>query len=546
MSAHGDLTTRSEEVYEVRTQHDTGHARPQRPRAVAAAVSLLGVALTLTGCAVGPKFERPDVTVNPTWNVSADSHVTTQAGPDSAWWRAFNDPALDRLVGLAYHQNLPLRTAGARIMEARAQMAVAVGRQYPQMQAVVGNATAVGLTDVAAKSTGLGKNFWDLGLGFDASWEIDFWRKYSRDVQYETSKYYATVADYDNSLVALTAEVARTYTLIRTYETLIDLAQRNVALQEEGLRIAQSRFRNGATSELDVTQATTLLESTRASIPRFESTLLQAQNALCTLLGQPTGTVNALLEGPRVIPTPPATVALSVPAELLHRRPDIRGREFAAAAASARIGIASTELYPRLAISGSIGTQAISGADAITSTTLFGPGTFFYSIGPRLLYPLLNYGRLKNNVRVEDARFQQSIEDYQQTVLKAAQEVQDGLAGFTKSQEAAVFSQNAATSARRSADLAFVQYREGAVDFQRVLDAQRSLLQEENSLAQTRSSIATNLVALYKALGGGWELRKGQPFVPESTQVEMKKRTNWGDLLSNPPSPETSNSSSNR
>jgi NodT family efflux transporter outer membrane factor (OMF) lipoprotein len=512
----------------------------RRPLVMTGTLSLLGMVLVLTGCAVGPKFQRPDVTLNQGWSQKADAHLT-QAPADSAWWRAFNDTTLDRLVETAYHQNLSLQVAGLRVMEARAQLKSTAGRQYPQVQTVVGNATAVGLSDNAATSVGFDKDFVDYQVGFDAAWEADFWGKFSQDVKAQSMNYFATEADYDNALVVLTAEVARTYAMIRTYGVLLAQARQNVTLQEEGLRIARARFESGATSELDVTQATTLLESTRASIPLFELELSRFQNALSTLLGQPAGSVQALTSGTQVIPVAPAAVAVDVPAQLLRRRPDIRSVEYSAAAQCSRIGVAQAELYPRFALFGTIGTQASGGT--ANSGNLFDPGSLFYAFGPRLVWPIFNYGRISNNVRVQDARLQQLLVDYQNTVLKAAQEVEDGMTGYLKSREASVFAENAAKSAQRSADLALVQYKEGAVDFQRVLDAQRSLLQEQNSMARTQSAIATHLISLYKALGGGWEVRKGQPFVPDSTRIEMQHRTNWGNLFDKPPAPPASSTS---
>ncbi|HYV65075.1 MAG TPA: efflux transporter outer membrane subunit [Myxococcales bacterium] len=508
-----------------------------RSAASAGALSLL---LALTGCAAGPRYVKPPAPLNAGWAEKDDARLTTQALPDTAWWRAFGDETLDRLIQLAYHQNLPLRVAGVRIMEARAQLGIAVGRQYPQVQAAFGSATAIQISEHQANIPGFDRNFWDYQVGFDASWELDFWGKYRKDVQAAGGAYLATVADYDDALVTLTAEVARTYTVIRTFEALIAQADSNVTLQQEGLRIAQSRFRNGATSELDVAQATTLLESTRQTVPTLRSGLQQAQNALSTLLGQPTGSLTAML-GPRTgIPAAPAQVSISVPAEMLRRRPDIRSAELTAISQSARVGVAKADLYPRFTLFGRIGTQASSATQPFTGQegsagNLFGPGSLYYLFGPRINWTILDYGRTKNNIRAQDARLEQLLIGYQSSVLKAAQEVEDGLAGFLRAQEAEVFARNAATSAARSAQLAYVQYREGAVDYQRVLDAQRSLLQEENTLVRTRSSIATNLISVYKALGGGWEMRRGQPFVPDSTQAEMKKRTNWGDYLSNPP-----------
>jgi outer membrane protein TolC len=246
--------------------------------------------------------------------------------------------------------------------------------------------------------------------------------------------------------------------------------------------------------------------------------------------------VDGMLEGPHGIPQAPATVAVSVPADMLRRRPDVRSAELVAAAQCALVGVAQADLYPSFTIFGTIGLR--------TSTAAGAPGKFlsgdnlFYSVGPRINWPFLNYGRLQNTVRVEDARFQQLLVGYKNAVLKAVQEVEDALTGFVKSQEAVVFEQRSVTAAQRAVEISLVQYREGAADYQRVLDAQRSLLAEQSTLTQTASSVTTNVIAVYKALGGGWELREGQPLIPESMQQEMKKRTDWGDLLTEPSGPE--------
>lgn len=494
--------------------------------------------MALGGCTiVGPKYVKPNAVVNPEWSAKEDS-LNTGTASDSAWWHAFNDPTLNQLIDLAVRQNLGLQLAGLRIAESRAQLALAVGAKWPQVQGVFANVGAVGISEnVTNQVPNLKRNFFDFQTGFDAQWELDFWGRYSNIERAESAHYFATVADYDTAIVTLTAEVARTYALIRTFEVLISQSQENVKLQEEGFRIADVRFKNGATSELDVSQARTLLESTRATIPQLELSLRQAENALATLLGQPTGTVQDLLRSSSGIPAPPAAVAVSMPAELLRRRPDIRAAELATLEQSARIGIATADLYPRLSLAGTVGLHSTSGSG-------FGLGSFFYAIGPKLWLPIFDYGRTRNRIRIEDARFQQSVVAYQDAVLKAAQEVEDGLTGYLKSREAAGFAANAAESAKRSADLAFVQYREGAVDFQRVLDAMRALLAEQNTLVQTQSAIATHLVSLYKALGGGWELYQGQPVIPDSMRNEMETRTRWDDFLSTPPASENSNANS--
>jgi NodT family efflux transporter outer membrane factor (OMF) lipoprotein len=513
-----------------------------RPLDIVHVILLLSMIWVLGGCAVGPDFVKPETKLKENWSEKADSRIVTQSAIDNQWWKTFNDPKLDELIQMAYQQNLPLQISGLRILEARARLGIAVGGQYPQTE-VNGSASNVGLGKNAANSAGLDRNFGDYQAGFDASWELDFWGKFRRDIEAAQASLVGSMADYDNALVTLTGEVARTYTVIRTYEVLVDLANENAKLQEEGLRIAKARFDNGATSELDVTQATTLLESTRASIPKLQANLRQAQNALSTLLGQPTGDIQKMLEGSRAIPTAQPKVGVSVPAELLRRRPDIRSAELFAMAQCARIGVAKADLYPSFSLFGQVGFQTSSdggvGSNNAQFHNMFDGDSFTYSFGPGFNWPIFNFGRIENNVRVQDARFQQLLVNYQDTVLKAAQEVEDSMTGFLRAQEATVFEQNSVKAAKRSVEIAMAQYKEGAVDYQRVLDVQRSLLQEENSLTQTQSSIATNLIALYKAMGGGWELRQGQPIVAESTQTEMQKRTNWGKLLPSKPAPET-------
>jgi len=497
------------------------------------ALSLIGV-LIATACNVGPKYVRPPVALNPNWSES-DPRLATDGALDVAWWKTFGDPTLDNLIETAYRQNLSLQVAGLRILEARAQLGIAVGEFLPHGGPTASGA-AKGLSEHGPNGALLDRRFGEYQVGFDAIWELDFWGKYRRGIGAAKASYLATVADYDDALVALSAEVARTYVLVRTFEALIELARQNVAVQEEGLQIAQSRFNNGATSELDVAQATNLLETTRASIPELQVSLQQTQNALSTLLGQPTGLVRSLLTDPRGIPTPPPRVAVSVPAEMLRRRPDIRGAELRAIAQCERVGGAKAELYPKFVLFGSIGTQTSTNAGGgSTLSNLFGPGSLVYAAGGSLVWPILNYKQLRNGVRVEDARYQQSLVEYVNTVLVAAQEVDDGIAGLLREQDAAVFAQNAVTAADLAVKLALVQYREGAVDYQRVLDTQRVRLESQNRLARTRSSAATNLIALYKALGGGWEVRQGEPVIPDATRRQMQDRTNWGKYIPSAP-----------
>ncbi|HLK90126.1 MAG TPA: efflux transporter outer membrane subunit [Polyangia bacterium] len=498
-----------------------------------AAFAGLALPLALAGCAVGPDFTKPAASVPEAWHGAGDQRLALQPETDSQWWKSLADPTLDRLIELAYQQNLPLQIAGLRILEARAQLGVATGQQFPQIQTVSGTAAYSGISaNSPSYFPGLPRHFGDYQVGFDAAWELDFWGKYRRGVESEAAGLQASVADYYAALVSLTAEVARTYVLIRTDQVLIANTETNAQLQEESFTIAQARFKNGATSELDPTQASTLLESTRATIPELQTGLTQAENALSTLLGQPAGSAGALLAGPKEIPKTPEKIAVAVPAEMLRRRPDIHSAELNAAAQCARVGVAKSDLYPSFSLFGTVGLET----STVNSTThnLFSSNSLFFAVGPRISWPFFNYGRLRNGVRVQDARFEELLVAYRNTVLRAVQEVEDALAGFLNARESMASQQKAVASAQRAAEIALAMYREGATDYQRVIDAQRSLLTQQNSLVQASSSVTTNLVALYKALGGGWEARQGQPFVPADLENEMRQRTNWGDLLTQP------------
>lgn len=499
------------------------------------AVSRLGLLIALGGCSVGPTFTKADATLPQTWKADNDPEVTTNEPVQDEWWTTLGDPNLDQLIALAASQNLPLQIAGLRIVESRAQWEIAQGRQFPQVQLAIGSFSALGLPQQFSDFTGFDRNILAYDVAFDAAWEIDIWGKYRRGVEAETATNRAAVAEREDVFVALAAEIARAYVALRTFETLVELARGNAAIQEESLRIANARFKNGATSELDPTQAATLLESTRATIPPLEFEVQAARNALSTLLGQPPGAVEQLLK-PAGIPQAPTSVPVGLPADLVRRRPDVRRAEELAAAQSARVGVAKSELYPALTIVGQVGLLAFTGGQ--TNSNLFSSDAFNYTVGPRIAWPIFNYGRLTGGVRVQDARFQELLVEYRQTALKAVQEVEDALVRFRNARAALVLEQKSVEAAQRSVKLAQVQYREGAVDFQRVLDSQRSLLAQQNSTARTSASVVTGLISLHKALGGGWSAVQNTPLVPEPVEHEMRDRTGWGDLFTRPRVPE--------
>lgn len=508
-------------------------------------VAAMAAILLLCGCAaVGPDFVRPTATMNDEWVEAVGPRIKREPADLTDWWTVLNDPVLDSLVEMAYKENLPLRVAGVRILQARAQLGFAIGTQYPQLQQARFSAAGVQISDNAPNAAILDQNFGDYSLGLDAAWELDFWGKFRRGVESAYADYFASISSYNDFLVSLTGEVARVYVVIRTLEERIKLAQANVKIQERSLQIAEVRFRNGLVTELDVTQARTLLRTTQALIPNLETSLHQAKHGLSILLGMPPSDLQDILGDPRSIPTAPAEVAVGIPAELLRRRPDIRFAELQAAAQSARIGIAKADLYPQFVLFGSLGLQASSHTDFLSNNSsfsdLFSGDSFTYFFGASIKWPILNYGRIKNRVRIQDAAFQQLMISYQNTVLQAAREVEDSMVAFLKSQDEASFLSDGVAAAERSVELALIQYRDGLVDYQRVLDTQRSLTEQQDGLTATRGSITLNLVAMYKALGGGWQSRVGDEFIPEYTKDEMRNRVDWGRYLEpeqKPPSP---------
>jgi NodT family efflux transporter outer membrane factor (OMF) lipoprotein len=366
-------------------------------------------------------------------------------------------------------------------------------------------------------------NFWS--TSFDIAWEADVWGRFSRGIEAADANLAANMLNYDAVLVTLTGDIALTYTTIRTLEQRLDYVRENVTLQERGLRLAETRFEFGATSELDVQQSRSLLEATRAITPFLEAQIGKARNVLSLLMGMPPNDLQEFLGGPSAIPVAPTQAAVGIPADLIRRRPDVRVAEMAAAAQSAAIGVATADLYPQFVLAGSFGLSGENFSDQFES----GSASGFMS--PLVNWNIFNYGRIRNNVRVQDARFQQSITIYENVVLNAAREVEDGLLGFLYAQEEVEHLEHAVVASRRSVELSLDQYDEGQVDFQRVLNSQASLLGQQDSLADARGRIVSSLVSTYRALGGGWQIREGNSYVDSETLNEMRERTNWGELL---------------
>lgn len=482
---------------------------------------------------VGPDYQRPDAAVNDAWQGQAGAD---QAAQDLNWWRQFNDPTLTALVESSLAQNLSLKTAGLRVLEARAARGIAVGRFFPQLQEAVG---AVGANQISANDARAAgdRSYSSAAVGLDAAWELDFWGKFRRGIEAADAEVLLTVADYDAVMTSLASEVAAGYILVRSLEERLVYARANVDLQAKTLELTRTRFKAGAVSELDVSTARATLANTQALIPDFENLLKQAKLALCVLLSRPPSDLEAELAPSaglaKAIPIPPAQIASGVPADLLRRRPDVRAAERLAAAQSARIGQATADLYPSISIAGSTGfvSSTYEGVSSPNLGNIFDADSFAGFIGLQVNWPILNYGRIESAVRVQDARYEQAVADYQQSVVRAANEVEGGLSEFLRSQERAEFLAEAVDASKRSAELSLIQYRAGAVDFIRVNDAQTTLVTQQDSFAVSRAAIALGAVRTYRALGGGWESRRGNEFVDEATAERMRKRTDWGDVL---------------
>lgn len=488
--------------------------------------------LALGGCMVGPDYQRPDAEVNDQW--LGDAAEQTAVNP--RWWESFNDPTLTALVQQACAQNLTLREAGLRVLEARAARGIAVGRFFPQLQ----EATAgLGANQLSANDAGVAgdRSFLTASVGIQAAWELDFWGKFRRGIEAADAEVLATVADYDAVLVSLAADVATNYILIRSLEERLEFARSNAQLQADTLSLTQKRFKAGAVSELDVSTARATLANTQASIPEFENSMQQVKLALCVLLGRTPSNLDAELApaagSTARVPDAPPQLATGVPADLLRRRPDVRAAERFAAAQSARIGQATADLYPSISVTGSTGfvTSTYDGARHPSLGNLLDADSFAGFIGLQVNWPFLNYGRIEGNIRVQDARYEQAIASYQSSVLRAAAEVEGGLSEFLRSKERTAHLAEAVDASKRSVDLSLIQYRAGAVDFIRVNFAQTDLVEQQDTFAVSRASIALGAVRAYRALGGGWEPREGQEFIDAATAERMRDRTDWGDVL---------------
>lgn len=485
--------------------------------------------LLFPGCMmVGPDYIRPPAPTAETWIEPPDPTVKRESTDLSAWWTLFNDPVLNTLVETAYQQNPSLHAAGVRVLEAQARRGIVIGQLFPQQQEAFGTYTRneISTNKAGRNSPLLDSTFDDWQLGFDVTWELDLWGRFRRSIEVADAELLASVATYDDVLVSLVSEVAANYTEFRTLEERLTVAKTNVLIQARSFELADLKFHGGVVTELDSSQAAALLRDTQAQIPELEAGIRQTQNNLSVLLGLPPQDLRGMLGGTQPIPTAPAEIAVGIPADLLRRRPDIRQAERLLAAQSAQIGVAEADLLPSFALIGTLSLTSENFSDLFKSSSFENFG------GPGFRWAILNYGRIQNNIRVQDARFQSLISEYENTVLRAQGEVENAIAAYLGAQWRVALLASSVDAATRAVELADFQYREGEVDYTRVLNAQQFLVTEQDRLVTTKGLVVLNLITLYKALGGGWEFRQGREFLPEQVKAQMRERTNWSGLLS--------------
>ena len=488
---------------------------------------LLIASAVLTSCTVvGPDYVKPTVPDYSQWNTPLADDLVAERQELAEWWTIFADDDLSALVHIALSDNNSTEIAALRVLESRAQLGIAIGSRYPQAQFASGAGTYVSPAD----NQGGGKQFWQYSLGASIAWEPDFWGRFRRGIEASDAAFLASLAAWDQATVLLVAQVVDTYTLIRSFEDQLQIARDNVVIQQRSYDITEVLFRNGEDSELDMQQANTLLLSTEASIPALNAVLHQARNAMSTLLGRPPGEIPEITSANGGIPAIPAQLSIGLPADMLRLRPDVRLAELQAMGQSALVGFAEADLYPSFSLVGSI--SLVSGGPGNSDFgDLFTSDAIIWAAGPSFTWPFLNYGRIKNNIRVQDARLQQALISYAESVIQAAREAEDALAAYYGARIQTDILEQAVASALRSNELSTIRYREGLSDYQRVLDSQQSLFVQQQRLIDSHSNSVRSLISLYKALGAGWQGRGGFPRVDTDNIEQMRQRTDWGDLL---------------
>ncbi|HTS17434.1 MAG TPA: efflux transporter outer membrane subunit [Verrucomicrobiae bacterium] len=467
----------------------------------------------LAGCAVGPDYHPPKTQAPASWSEARLGGTTNSAIQIVEWWKTFNDPELNSLIQRAVVTNYDLRIADGRLREARALRSFAAWDLGPAINA------GGGYTDVRQSRNSLpfittgpvgsqiSSNYifqYDLyDAHFDASWEIDVFGGKRRALQEANALLASAQEDRHDVLVSVLAEVARNYMEVRNFQQRIAITRNNIAAQQDAVEIARSRFNAGLGSELEVKQSEAVLATTQSQLPVLETTLKHCIHRLGVLLGQPPGALTAELSTETPVPAPPPEVPVGLPSDLLRRRPDVRRAERELAAATANIGVQTAELFPKFSLTGIAGFQSFSVGD------WFSGGSKYWQAGPAVTWRLFDLGRVRSQIQTANAQAQQSLDAYERTVLMSFEDVENGLVAYANEQTRYRALATAVDAERHALDLANARYKQGLADFLNVVDAERSLYQAEDDLANSQSTVSIDLVTLYKSLGGGWEPSSG-------------------------------------
>lgn len=455
------------------------------------------VFLIIPGCKVGPDYSCPEVEVPDTWQEKLTKGMQSGDAPLENWWNTLSDPVLSKLIEKAEIGNLDLKQAYSRVIEAKAAVGFAQGELYPSVDGVgFYDRTRYSENGLNPLAAGDQTNLHNIGL--DSSWEIDVFGRINRNIESAGAAYQASIEDYHDVSVALYSEVARNYVLYRTLGQRIEYAQQNIKIQRSTLELTQNRFDAGLAPQLDIQQASLNLHNTESIVPQLKVFQTEAINRLSVLLGENPGGLKKLLDDHKAIPVNPDIVVVNLPRELLRQRPDIRRAERQLASQNARIGVAEAGLYPVFSLSGSFAMESTNAADLGDS------GSRAYGFGPSFRWNLFDGNRVKNSIRIEEERTRQAYLAYEQTVLSAFEEVEDAMVAYVKLTQRRDSLLASVKSAKRSVELVETLYRNGLTDFQNVLDMQRSLFNQQDSLAQTQGDVIQSLIRIYRSLGGGW------------------------------------------
>ncbi len=454
----------------------------------------------ISGCTkVGPDYVPPKPSVPDQWSKKVTKGLATGNADLRNWWKTLKDPTLDGLIKQATKGNLDLKVAFARIKETRARLGIATGDRFPDLNAsgfLERSRESKGTTPTISRPVERVDTFY--GTGLDASWEIDFWGRIARSIESADADLSASFENYRDALVLLFAEIAQSYVDVRTLQKRIQLARKNVDTQRGSLGLAKARFEAQLAPELDIQQAELNLANTEQLIPRLQSQLARAIHRLSVLLGKHPSTLYPKLSKPKDIPPPPKTVLVGVPRDVVRQRPDIRAAERALAAQNALVGVATAALYPQFTLSGTFAYET-------ASSGLFDRDNEVWAIGPSFRWNIFDGGRVRNNIRLEEASTARVLVSYEQTVLNALEEVENAMVGYSRERERSQVLRRAVTASENSVKLVKVLYTSGLTDFQNVFDSERTLAEQDDSLAQSEGEAIQQLISIYRALGGGWQ-----------------------------------------